>query len=135
MKVSPGEKSRTPRRYQRPRSPSALRPRGQVCRYPGPSLFRVVVRDLHELERVPIGILEVDPPPAGEHTFVDGVHRAVEADAPPLELGLLRFDVVDEEGDMRSAAAVRLERLRGLTRRALVLEKLQHRVAEQQADL
>ena len=99
------------------------------------ALVRVVVRHLDELERVAVRILEVDPAPAGEHALVDDVDVAEELDALGLELGLLGVDVVDEEADVGGAEAVRHERPLGLARRALVLQELEHRVAEQQAHL
>ena len=89
-----------------PAAPGVLRPRREVCRDPFPPLVLVVVRDFHELEGVAVGILEVHPPPSGKHTFVDDVDVAVELDSLGLELGLLRVDVVDEEGDVGGAEVV-----------------------------
>src|SRR6266568_2105262 len=98
---------------------SALRSRREIRRDSGAPLFRVVVRDLHEFEWVSVRIVEVHPPPSGEHTLVDDIDRAVELDALRLEFGLLRLDVVDEEGDMGGSSVVRLEWHRGLAWRIL----------------
>ena len=68
------------RRHPRP-GLAALRTRRQVRRDSSAPFFFVVVGDLDKLERVAIRILEVHPPPAGEHAFVDTVHVAVELDA------------------------------------------------------
>ena len=84
-----------------PRSPNSTADRATSATRGTPrcprALVRVVVRDLDELERVAVRILEVDPAPAGEHALVDDVDVAEELDALGLELGLLRLDVVDEE--------------------------------------
>src|SRR4051794_35902802 len=78
-------------------SDASLAPRGDVRGDARAPLVFVVVGHLDQLEGVPVGVLEVDPAPAGEDALVDDVHVAVELDALRLELGLRRLDVVDDE--------------------------------------
>src|SRR5205823_9615343 len=79
--------------------------------------------------------LPIYPPPAGEDAFVDCVDVAEELDALRFQLSLCRLDVVDEERNVRRPDVVRQEGLRRLARWALVLQELERRVAEEQADL
>ena len=57
------------RRHPRP-GVAALRSRRQVFRDSSAPFFVVVIGDLNQFQRVDIRVLEVHPPPAGEHPFV-----------------------------------------------------------------
>src|SRR4051812_655829 len=58
------------------------------------------VADLAQLEGDAVGVAEVRPAPARQHSFVDDVDVAEEAHAASLELALARVDVVHEQRDV-----------------------------------
>src|SRR4029078_903235 len=78
-----------------------------------------------QLHRVSVGILEIDPSPAGQRAVVDAVHRAVEWHPARGESLVFAIDVLDMEGDVGGPDLVLRRGHDGVRPRGPVLQDLE----------